>query len=439
MAKEEKKAEQPEVEVSESASVSSSVSASAAAPAPAASAAPAAVEPKKSIAEEVKETAGGMPGGGVNTWSATGEAGTSDQEQHTQSAGTSSSVQSSVWNDETYARVKELMPELAEMLRGAKSIDDLLTPEQKAAMDPEAVARKKKGVDFRRSMHELVELARIGSDIGASFAGGNAYKRKDPNYRQYEEEKAAVDKARNDALRSRLALAQEDRQRAKDLLSAFLPRLWDTMQEGQTSQTSDGTTHGETSRRGASLGHQNNVSYSYSHSDNGGGASKSSTITVTNPKNGEAYSYTFANEGNKKQFIRDRFNDGFAGQTCELKVRKDGDKKFYTPTNNISKTFLFWLNETPSGKKAASVNDIGDEKGRAKGRAKLFEIFRNIALNGKFGDETDQKDGQNVYAGDQEAISKYMEQFEEVQKITTALVNGKVVSISSSAGQGELD
>lgn len=103
-----------------------------------------------------------------------------------------------------------------------------LFPLIKDDLDPEKIAEKKKGIAFRQGMHELLENMRVLSDIGTSFAGGNAYKRNAPDYRRYEAERASVDKARKDALDMIAKAKIRDNDFLRNLMATAFGKSWES-------------------------------------------------------------------------------------------------------------------------------------------------------------------------------------------------------------------
>lgn len=308
-----------------------------------------------------------------------------------------------------------------EVYRQSPTAVEELMPWIRDDLDPKKAEAKKRDANFRKGLHEAVESLRVLSDIGASFAGGNAYRRNAPDYKRYEEEKAKVDEARNRALDMLFKAQAADRDYKRNLMSLAYGNSF----KSETEQATEGSQRSASSTVGAQSqeGHQpKGGGNTIIKNGDGGGIKNGHSITITSPNSGTATTYTLKNEDSRKKFMHDRFG---AIENERVSVKSTGNGGWDVGDNYVSKAFGFWLNRTESGK-AIKEKGFKDSNGNFD-RAKFDEavrIFKSIALNGT-------ADDKKCY-GDQEAISRFIEDFEPVQRITMSLVNGGEVDLSSS-------
>ena len=223
---------------------------------------------------------------------------------------------------------------------GYQSVYETLYPQLKEEIDPVKIEAQKKNADFRRNMHEVVSALQVMSDIGSSFAGGNAYRRNAPNYKQYEDEKAKLDNAR-DAAMKRLYEAQiVDMNFRNNFLKGSYDNAYktvgDTKSENKTSST--GTNVSQTG--GSQHVRKEPTVASGSGSGNGGGKDSDLYMTV-NVNNGDGKRI-----GQQKIYFKSKGDmDSYYAALTRMIVQDRGavdknNKNLHTPTYQAYSTAL---------------------------------------------------------------------------------------------------
>lgn len=294
---------------------------------------------------------------GSRTTSHTDTSGKSDSTGKSNSNTTGSSTTKKVLNPDAI-----LTDEQVRKMAGP-TFASLVLPRIQDDLDPEKIAAKKKNADFRRMMHEGVEALRIISDIGHSFAGGQAYKRDAPNYQQYEDEKARVDKAREDAVNRlydaiKMDKAREDAIRQIGIANAYETVSTNTSQTETTSenhQTSSNTS--DTTQKTNAWSTQNGVQASSGFGGKGSGSGKSGgvyNLVVKRNDNGYAQNNGLQLNGeNAYNTFATTFSNYFR-TTDQKDVKKDilaraksfpSIKKYVESKDNTSDAIMTLLND----------------------------------------------------------------------------------------------